>query len=69
MLRIEEGFRRAGARYLAGSGVDAFGTLPGISLHTELAMLERIGVPRRQALAAATSNPGAVFGWKETSGR
>jgi hypothetical protein len=64
-LQIEEQYRKAGARYLAGSGTDAFGTLPGIALHTELKLLTRIGLTPRQALAAATSNFGEVFGWQE----
>ncbi len=65
MLRIDEQYRKAGAKFLAGSGADAFGTLPGISLHTELELLTRIGLTPRQALAAATSNLGALFGWSE----
>jgi hypothetical protein len=64
ILRIEEQYRRAGAKYLAGSGTPAFGTMPGISLHTELELLTRIGLPARQVLAAATGNFGEVFGWK-----
>jgi sugar lactone lactonase YvrE len=63
ILRIEERYRRSGARYLAGSGTSAFGTLPGISLHNELRMLTEIGLTPRQALAAATSNVGEVFRW------
>jgi hypothetical protein len=63
-LRIEEQYQHAGAKYLAGSGTDAFGTLPGISLHTELKLLTRVGLTPREAIAAATSNFGDVFGWK-----
>ncbi len=63
VLRIEERNRRAGARYLAGSGTSAFGTLPGISLHGELKMLTDLGLTPRQALAAATGNVGEVFRW------
>ena len=63
VLRIEERNRRAGARYLAGSGTSAFGTLPGISLHNELRMLTDLGLTPRQALAAATSNVGEIFRW------
>jgi hypothetical protein len=63
VLRIEERNRRAGARYLAGSGTSAFGTLPGISLHNELKMLTDLGLTPRQALAAATGNVGEVFRW------
>jgi hypothetical protein len=62
-IRIEERYARAGARYLAGSGTSAFGTLPGISLHRELQMLTSLGLTPRQALAAATSNVGEVFRW------
>jgi hypothetical protein len=66
LMRIEDRYRRAGAKYLAGSGTTAFGTMPGISLHTELELLTaRVGLPPRQALAAATSNFGATFGWKK----
>lgn len=64
-LKIEERYRKAGAHYLAGSGSDAFGTMPGISLHTELKLLTRIGLTPRQALAAATSNVGEMFGWND----
>jgi hypothetical protein len=65
MLRIDEQYVKAGARFLAGSGADAFGTLPGISLHTELELLTRIGLTPRQALAAATSNFGTLMGWDQ----
>ena len=60
---IEHVYCKAGATYLAGSGTDAFGTMAGISLHTELAMLVKAGLTPRQALAAATANVGARFGW------
>jgi len=63
MLMLDEQYRKAGAKFVAGSGADAFGTLPGISLHTELELLTRIGLTPRQALAAATSNFGELFGW------
>jgi hypothetical protein len=64
-LAIETQYRKAGAHYLAGSGSDAFGTMPGISLHTELKLLTRIGLTPRQALAAATGNVGEMFGWSD----
>jgi imidazolonepropionase-like amidohydrolase len=63
-FRIEGQYQKAGARYLVGSGTDAFGTLPGISFHTELKLLTRVGLSPRQALAAATSNFGELLGWK-----
>jgi hypothetical protein len=64
LFRIETQYCKAGAKYLTGSGTTAFGTMPGISLHTEMALLIRIGLTPRQALAAATSNFEKLFGWK-----
>jgi imidazolonepropionase-like amidohydrolase len=66
LYRLEERYRRGGARYLAGSGTSAFGTLPGIALHLELRLLRRIGLTPRQALAAASSNVAEVFRWPQT---
>jgi hypothetical protein len=60
-LMLEEAFRRAGANYLAGSGTDVWGTMPGISLHHELEGLSRIGMSPREVLAAATSNFSKTF--------
>jgi predicted amidohydrolase YtcJ len=51
--------------YLAGSGADAMGAMPGISLHTELELLVRLGLSPREALAAATNNYALQFGWNE----
>lgn len=68
ILEIEKEYVRAGARYLAGSGTDVLGTMPGISLHQELAFLTRIGLSPRQALAAATSNFSRHLGLKEIGG-
>ena len=62
---IESRYCKAGAKYLAGSGTDAFGTMPGISLHTELELLVKACLTPRQALAAATGNVGVVFGWRD----
>jgi imidazolonepropionase-like amidohydrolase len=39
--------------------------MPGISMHTELEMLVRLGLSPREALAAATSNYSLQFGWNE----
>jgi len=58
---LEEAYHRAGARYLAGSATDVWGTMPGISLHTELESLVRLGLTPRRALAAATSNFASVL--------
>lgn len=50
---------------LAASGASALGTMPGISMHTELELLVRLGLTPREALAAATSNYSERFGWHE----
>jgi len=50
---------------LTGTGSPAFGTMPGISMHTELELLVRLGLTPREALAAATSNYSERFGWRE----
>jgi hypothetical protein len=58
---LEEAYHRAGARYLAGSATDVWGTMPGISLHSEIESLVRLGLTPREALAAASSNFASVF--------
>jgi hypothetical protein len=59
--------------YLVGSGASGLGTMPGISTHTELELLVRLGLTPREALAAATGNYCERLGWCElgfvTSGR
>ena len=50
---------------LAASGAAWQGTLPGISLHTELELLVRGGLTPRAALAAATGNYAEILGWSE----
>ena len=64
VLELERLYHSAGARHLAGSATDVWGTMPGISLHTELELLTRIGLSRREALAAATTNLHEVFGFE-----
>ena len=62
---IEPMYYQHGAKYLAGSGTDVWGTMPGISLHTELNLLhQRIGLTKREVIAAATTNFEKAFGWK-----
>jgi hypothetical protein len=65
LWRINQTIFAAYPHYLAGSGADADGTMPGISLHTELEMLVRLGLTPREALAAATNNYALQFGWNE----
>jgi Amidohydrolase family len=65
LWRINQTIFNAFPHYLAGSGADAMGTMPGISLHTELELLVRLGLSPREALAAATNNYSLQFGWNE----
>ncbi len=62
-LKIENVYYRNSCRYLAGSATDVWGTMPGISLHSELELLHKIGLSNREALAAATTNFSTAFGW------
>lgn len=64
VIELERLNHTAGARYVAGSATDVWGTMPGISLHTELELLTRIGLSPREALAAATTNPARTFGFE-----
>ncbi len=65
LWRINEAIFSAYPHYLAGSGAPAMGSMPGISMHTELEMLVRLGLSPREALAAATNNYALQFGWSE----
>jgi imidazolonepropionase-like amidohydrolase len=65
LWRINETIFTALPHYLAASGADSMGTMPGISLHTELELLVRLGLSPREALAAATNNYALQFGWNE----
>jgi len=65
LWRINEAIFADFPHYLAASGADATGTMPGISLHTELELLVRLGLSPREALAAATNNYALQFGWNE----
>lgn len=51
--------------YLLGSGANSMGAMSGISEHTELELLVRLGLSPREALAAATSNFSLQFGWHD----
>jgi imidazolonepropionase-like amidohydrolase len=62
---IEPTYYKAGAKYLSGSATDVWGTMPGISLHTELMLLHtKAGLTIEETLAATTSNFSEAFGWK-----
>ncbi len=61
----QPGMSAAHPHYLAASGAPAMGTMPGISMHTELEMLVRLGLSAREAVAAATNNYALQLGWTE----
>ncbi|RLD24815.1 MAG: hypothetical protein DRI71_01430 [Bacteroidetes bacterium] len=62
---IEPAYYKAGAKYLAGSATDVWGTMPGISLHTELMLLHtKPGLTIPEVLAAATVNFSKAFDWQ-----
>ena len=65
LWRINEVFFAADPHYLAASGAPVSGSFPGISMHTELEMLVRLGLTPREALATATSNYATQFNWTE----
>lgn len=65
LWRINQTIFSAFPHYLVGSGADIQGTMPGISVHTELELLVRLGLSPREALAAATNNFALQFGWTE----
>ena len=68
VTNIEPTYYKNGAKYLAGSGTDVWGTMPGISLHTELKLLnEKVGLTKREVLAAATTNFSKAYAWKNGS--
>jgi hypothetical protein len=73
LWRINQTIFAAYPHYLAASGAPVFGTMSGISMHTELEMMVRLGLSPREALAAATSNYSQQFNWNElgqiTAGR
>lgn len=65
LWHINETVFMAYPHYLAASGAPVMASLPGISLHTELELLVRLGLSSREALAAATGNYSLQFGWNE----
>jgi hypothetical protein len=65
MWLINETIFSAYPHYLAASAAPVDGSMPGISMHTELELLVRLGLSPREALAAATNNYALQFGWNE----
>jgi adenine deaminase len=64
LLKIEQKYVQGGSKFLTGSGTDAFGTMPGISMHTEMEMLHRAGLTNRETIAAATTNFCKIYDWE-----
>jgi hypothetical protein len=56
---------KLGAKFLAASTAPSYGIMPGSGLHEEIALLHRIGLSPREAIAAATSNYAEIYGWKD----
>ncbi len=65
LWRINQTIFAANPHYLAATGSSAMGSMSGISMHTEMEMLVRLGLSPREALAAATNNYAIQFGWNE----
>jgi imidazolonepropionase-like amidohydrolase len=59
---------QAGVPIMAGSDFSNWGTVPGVDLHNELALLVEAGFSPLEALQAATLNPAKFFGTTATSG-
>ncbi len=62
---LDAALYKAGAKFLAGSLAPSYGVMPGSGMHLEIALLNRIGLSPREALAAATSNFADFYGWKD----
>ena len=65
LWRINQTLFAAYPHYLAASGAPVQGTMAGISMHTELEMMVRLGLSAREALATATNNYAIQFNWNE----
>lgn len=65
LWHINQAIFAAYPHYLAASGASVSGTMAGISLHTELEMLVRLGLTPREALAAATNNYSLQLNWND----
>jgi hypothetical protein len=56
---------KLGAKFLAASIAPSYGIMPGSGLHEEIALLHRLGLTPREAIAAATSNYADAYGWSD----
>jgi imidazolonepropionase-like amidohydrolase len=62
---LDARFYQLGVKFLAGSAAATYGVMPGSGMHLELALLHRIGLSPREAIAAATTNYADVYGWQD----
>ena len=65
LWRINQTIFAANPHYLAASGAPVRGTMAGISMHTEMEMMVRLGLSAREALATATNNYAIQFNWND----
>jgi hypothetical protein len=62
---LDARYYQLGAKFLAGSAATSYGIMPGSGLHREIALLHRIGLSPREAIATATANYAAVYPWTD----
>jgi len=62
---LDARYHQLGARFLAGSAATTYGIMPGSGMHLEVALLNRIGLSPREAIAAATTNYADAYGWRD----
>ena len=63
--QLDSRLYQLGAKFLAGSLAPSYGIIPGSGLHLEIALLHRIGLSPREAIAAATANYAEMYGWPD----
>ena len=64
-VALDARYHQLGARFLAGSAATTYGIMPGSGMHLEVALLNRIGLSPREAIAAATTNYADAYGWRD----
>lgn len=67
-IEIVRKMHKAGVQMMAGSDFSDWGTVPGIDLHNELALLVEAGFSPLEALQAATLNPAKFLGKTDSFG-
>ena len=67
-IEIVRKMHQAGVQIMAGSDFSDWGTVPGVDLHNELALLVEAGFSPLEALQAATLNPAKFFGKTDSYG-